>query len=494
MKKNSLIGIFFLFAICFAMPDDSLAQGGHLDFSFDTDGMVTTSVDTLNDYANSMAIQSDGKIVAAGIISTNIGDQFALVRYNTNGSLDTSFDSDGIVTTTIGNNYDNAFSVAIQSDGKILAGGFSYNGSNQDFALVRYNTNGSLDNTFDADGMVTTPLGTSDDYASSIAIQSDGKIVAAGFSNDSANYDFALARYNTNGSLDVTFDSDGKVTTSIGIAQDFAHSIAIQSDGKIVAGGGSGNGWTYNDFALVRYNTNGSLDNTFGSSGIVTTTFLGSNCEARFLILQSDGKIVAAGSARNGGFSDFALVRYEDCQVSITSQPTNQSVTISSNAQIITSASDSLASYQWQTDLGVGFQNLISVGQYSGTINDTLNIANTTLSNNNQLFRCVISLGSCADTSNAVVLTVINNISINEFSQSNLFSVYPNPASTEINVKADASLLGSVYTVYDNTGKLVLTGKINSENTTIELGNLSGGIYLFSVGENLKQTFKVIKE
>ena len=87
-----------------------------------------------------------------------------------------------------------------------------------------------------------------------------------------------------------------------------------------------------------------------------------------------------------------------------------------------------------------------------------------------------------------------SNVGINEVSQSNLFSVYPNPAKSQINLKADAKLLGSVFSIYDNTGKLVLSGKINSENTVIELGNLSGGIYLFSVGENLKQTFKVIKE
>jgi hypothetical protein len=185
---------------------------------------------------------------------------------------------------------------------------------------------------------------------------------------------------------------------------------------------------------------------------------------------------------------------YNGCQLSVTTQPINQSVNISNNAQFTTTSSDPLAAYQWQTDLGVGFQNLNNVGQYSGTINDTLTIANTTLSNNNQPFRCIISSGSCTDTSNVAVLTVNNNTGINEVSQSNLFSVYPNPANSQINVKADAKLLGSIYTVYDNIGKLVLTGKINSENTVIELGNLSGGIYLFSVGENLKQTFKVIKE
>ncbi len=182
------------------------------------------------------------------------------------------------------------------------------------------------------------------------------------------------------------------------------------------------------------------------------------------------------------------------CNITVNSQPNSQTININNNAQFIAGSSDPSSTFQWQTDLGVGYQNLNSVGQYSGTANDTLTIANTTLSNNNQPFRCIVSSGSCSDTSNVAILTVNNNVGINEFTQDNLFSVYPNPAKSQINVKADAKLLGSIYTVYDNTGKLVLSGKIISENTTIELGNLSGGIYLFSVGENLKQTFKVIKE
>ena len=108
--------------------------------------------------------------------------------------------------------------------------------------------------------------------------------------------------------------------------------------------------------------------------------------------------------------------------------------------------------------------------------------------------RCIVSSGSCTDTSNVAVLTVNNNVGINEFTQDNLFSVYPNPVKSVINVKADSKLIGDVYSIYDNTGRVVLTGKLNSQNTTIELGNLSGGIYMFRVGENMKQTFKVIKE
>jgi len=182
------------------------------------------------------------------------------------------------------------------------------------------------------------------------------------------------------------------------------------------------------------------------------------------------------------------------CSVNITPQPTNQIININNNAQFTVGSSDSGATYQWQTDLGVGFQNLKSVGQYSGTTNDTLTVSNVTMSNNNQPFRCIISSGSCSDTSSVAVLTVNNNVGINESANDNLFSVFPNPARSVISIKADSKLIGSVYSIYDNTGRVLLSGKLNAESTTIELGNLSGGIYMFGVGKNMTQTFKVIKE
>ena len=185
---------------------------------------------------------------------------------------------------------------------------------------------------------------------------------------------------------------------------------------------------------------------------------------------------------------------YNGCQLAVNSQPASQTININNTAQFVVGSSVPSATFQWQTDLGVGFQNLNSVGKYSGTTNDTLSVSNVTISNNNQPFRCIITSGSCTDTSNVAILTVNNNVGINEFTQNNLFSVYPNPAKSQINVKADATLLGSLYTVYDNTGKVVLSGKINSENTVIELGNLSTGIYIFSTGGKMKQSFKVIKQ
>ena len=171
----------------------------------------------------------------------------------------------------------------------------------------------------------------------------------------------------------------------------------------------------------------------------------------------------------------------------------NQTVNVNDNVQFIVAASEANATFQWQTDLGVGFQNLNSVGQYGGTNTNTLSVSNVTLTNNNQPFRCIINSGSCSDTSEVSILTVKNNVGVNELTNENLFSVYPNPAHNIVNVSADSKLIGSSYTILDNTGRIVLQGKIVSENTTIDLQNLSGGIYLFGIGENLKQTFKIIK-
>ena len=185
---------------------------------------------------------------------------------------------------------------------------------------------------------------------------------------------------------------------------------------------------------------------------------------------------------------------YNGCQLSVNTQPNSQTSYINNNAQFIVGASDTNATYQWQTDLGVGFQNLNSGGQYSGTTNDTLTISNVTMSNNNQPFRCIINNGSCTDTSATAVLTVLNNTGINENAQNNLFSVFPNPAQSSLYVKADNKLIGSVFTIYDNIGKVVKSGKLNTANTTIELGNLSNGMYLFSIGDHKKQPFKIIKE
>ena len=280
---------------------------GTLDTSFGTSGKVITPVGNSTDVVTSVAIQPDGKIVAAGYSSSSSTYDFALVRYNTDGTLDTSFGTGGKVVTPVGNSNDEAFSVAMQADGKIVAAGYSYSSSNDDFALVRYNTDGTLDTSFGGTGKVVTPVGNSDDEALSVAIQADGKIVAAGYSIGST-YDFALVRYNTDGTLDTSFGTSGKVITPVGNSDDGEYSIAIQPDGKIVAAGYSYNSSTY-DFALVRYNTDGTLDTSFGTGGKVVTPVGNSTDVVTSVAMQADGKIVATGYSI-GSTYDFALVRY----------------------------------------------------------------------------------------------------------------------------------------------------------------------------------------
>lgn len=282
-----------------ALPGQALALAGALDPSFGGDGRVVTNVTPGFDEAVGVAVQpGDGKIVVGG----GANGRFGLARYNPNGALDTSFGGDGKVRTNFTAGFDEAFDVVLQpADGKIVAlGRAEWRGGS--FALARYNTNGTLDSSFGGDGKVMTNFSRGDDTAFGVAIQADGRIVAAGRAGGHDGK-VAVARYNTNGTLDSSFGGDGRVTTNYTRFEDRADAVAIQADGRIVAAGFAASG----RFALTRYNTNGTRDSSFGGDGRVTTNFTPGRDWAFGVALQpGDGKIVAAGRARGG----FALARY----------------------------------------------------------------------------------------------------------------------------------------------------------------------------------------
>ena len=284
---------------------------GSLDTSFSDDGIVTTPVGLSSDYGYSVALQPDHKIVVAGSSFNGSNDDFAVVRYNPDGSLDTFFNGTGKVTTDIGGSSDYGHSVAIRPDGEIVVAGYTYNGSGYDFAVVRYTAGGSLDTSFNGTGKVTTDLGGYRDYGYSVALQSDGRIVVAGTSGDDARCGVAVVRYNANGSLDTSFGGGtGKVTTAVGAFRDYGYSVAVQSDDKIVVAGYSYNGSDY-DLALVRYEADGSLDTSFNGTGKVTIPIASSGHDGLCgVALQADGKIVVAGDSQQGGNYDFALARF----------------------------------------------------------------------------------------------------------------------------------------------------------------------------------------
>lgn len=289
-----------------AFKQSVISATGDLDPTFGTDGKVLTN----GGEARSMVIQSNGKIVVAGRSSdpfTRI--DFAVVRYNSDGSLDTTFNGTGQATTSFTNNDDYGESVAVQSDGKIVLAGRAYDGNRYLFAVVRYNPDGTLDTTFNGTGKITTNVSGGNSYGQSVAVQSDGKIVVAGWSDTpTSNPVFAVVRYNNNGTLDSSFNGGGIVNTDVGPNDDYGYSVAIQSDGKIVVGGYSFSG-SSNGFTLVRYNANGSLDTTFNSTGKVTTVVGSEGSIGKSVVIQSDGKIILAGRS-NGDIPALALVRY----------------------------------------------------------------------------------------------------------------------------------------------------------------------------------------
>jgi uncharacterized delta-60 repeat protein len=311
-------------ALFFIGAPIALASDGDLDASFGTGGKVLTDFNSSTDLAYAVAVQQDGRYVVVGTTYINndyTQEDFAVARYNANGTLDASFGVNGKVKTDFPGLAAVASSVVIQPDGKIVVAGgafplFTFLG---DFKVARYNTNGSLDSSFGVGGIVTTSFPGQGSYAFAVALQADGKIVAAGtdfvnFSSDSSsNTDFALARYNADGTPDTGFGSNGIVTTDFAGFNDDAFSVLIQPDGKLVAVGSAVSRTTSYDFALARYLPNGSIDASFGNRGKVHTDFGAAGFDqARAAALQPDGKIVAAGTtiSPNGLVQPFALARY----------------------------------------------------------------------------------------------------------------------------------------------------------------------------------------
>lgn len=288
------------FAVVRYLPD------GSLDPSFGSGGKVVTASAT-PDFAHALALQADGKIVlAGGSVSSMV-----VARYNTDGSADTGFGGTGRVAVTGGLVV--AYGVAVQGDGKIVAAGtgLGSGGVNLDFAMVRLLADGTLDSGFGTGGVVTTELGTTDDEANSVALQADGKIVLGGRTgNGAASGDLAVVRYLSDGTLDPAFGTGGKVMGAAHASGTYGRRLAIQPDGKIVQActnpdystGGAG-------YTVVRYNSDGSLDTAFNGTGKVSGP-AGKIADVEGLRLDADGNILIAGLLPRGGTSLSSVLRY----------------------------------------------------------------------------------------------------------------------------------------------------------------------------------------
>jgi uncharacterized delta-60 repeat protein len=308
--SRTLSGARFVAALAIAMlPVPAGAAPGDLDTAFGSGGIAVVSIGAFDDHGQAIAIQSDGRIVVAGYAFNGLDEDFALARFTASGALDPDFGIGGVASAPIGGSTDFAVSAVVQGAGAIVLAGSSFNGTDEDFALARFELDGQLDATFGTLGKVTTPIGSGYDTGRAAAIDSDGRILLAGYSFNGSDFDFALVRYDEDGLLDAAFGANGKVTTPVGPSHDFARSVAVQADGRIVLGGYLFNG-VDEDFAVVRYNSDGTLDTSFGVGGVAITPVGPSSDVGLSVAVHEGGGIVLAGKSFNGTDDDFATVRY----------------------------------------------------------------------------------------------------------------------------------------------------------------------------------------
>jgi uncharacterized delta-60 repeat protein len=308
--------VLLIGSLCFV---PAVAADGMLDPSFGRGGLVRTHFDEWGpvavDAALSVVVMGDGRAVAAGYTSPNLGStHMTAARYLASGSLDTTFDGDGRVTVVFPfpppafDYYAAAQAVLVQPDGKVVLVGTAADFEGAFFALARLNADGSLDSSFGTDGTVLTNIGSSPNATAGLLLP-DGRIVAVG--HVGFPYSIAAARYNADGSLDPTFGGDGKVTIAPGSFK--AESAVLQPDGKLVIAGTSPPGFPSGNFALARLLPDGTLDMSFGGDGVVSVDF-GAIEMGRSVILLPDGRLVVAGSrtlmATPNSPVDIALARY----------------------------------------------------------------------------------------------------------------------------------------------------------------------------------------
>ncbi|MBC8108147.1 MAG: hypothetical protein H7Z14_16295 [Anaerolineae bacterium] len=297
-----------------------LNTNGSVDTTFGTNGTVTIDFGAY-DGSNAVAVDRNGRIVIAGDSIVGQAHNFAVARLNSNGTLDTSFSDDGKATLSLGQWNAGASALAIDSQNRIVLAGTS----DGDFAVVRYNTNGTLDNSFSGDGINLIDFGNNGDQATAVAIYGNDRIVISGGAVTSV-YEYELARLNADGSLDTGFSGDGKLTgTGLGLLP--GRSVAVDSVGRIAMAGSFGN----YSMAALRFTADGNLDNSFSGDGIAAVDFGSFFSVGSFVAFDSQDRVVVGGYS-SGNDRDFALARLRGDASRITVTPSTTLTTTEAGA------------------------------------------------------------------------------------------------------------------------------------------------------------------
>ena len=304
----SLFFFLFFYSLKAQMP-------GSLDLSFGDNGIRLMPLGTANAFGRSLTIQPDGKLVLACIANNGLNTDFALVRLTPDGIQDTSFGTNGIVITDFAIRSDIAQDIAIDGLDRIVVAGYTENGNGFDFAVARYLSNGMLDSSFHHDGMVSESIGNTG-FCRAMVIQPDHKIVVGGYFLNpfSATNEFGLMRFKEDGTLDETFNGDGIVNTNMHIGAGVGNAMVLQPDGKIILAGQVFNEATFSwEIGMARYEINGNLDSTFDEDGISFLAMPGANFTITSAARQEDKKILVGGYFGTAPSNNlFAVARFHD--------------------------------------------------------------------------------------------------------------------------------------------------------------------------------------
>lgn len=504
-KLKSFISSFLLFTT------PLFAQDGVLDKSFGNNGIATTDLNNLHDGFTAMALQDDDKIILLGRTGTGIPEA-VIIRYNEDGSIDSTFGSNGIVSTPLAGAQLNA--VKVQNDGKILVAGSFQN----DFLVSRFTTDGQLDTAFGTNGIVITDyfkniVGSSQDRINCINLQNDGKILVGGYAKYYSDYPYAIARYNIDGSLDTSFGLGGKtiVNHDFNLASGYKeiYDLAVTPEGKIYAVGETSNFWTVKttNQTIARFNSDGTSDLSLGGTGEHYFE-LSDKSSFKAVKLQDDGKLVLAGNLgvtltitrmnENGDLDTTFSNDGRDSPKIGSSATFSRSVSIQPDGKIIVSGSMFGALSYYQPVI----IRYLSNGKLDTTFSDN-GISKILVSNSNHgggfsLLQPNGKLLVGGDFSNSTsdlylfCLTTGVKLSTESFVNSKFIS-YPNPAKNFITIVSNENE-NFVYRIFDVSGKLIKKGE-NKTNENIDIQNLQKGNYILQLkNENSKsQILKLIK-
>ena len=419
---------------------------GSLDNSFGSNGTLNFQVGAAKSYVTAMKIQADGKIVLAGYTWDNVSGDMALVRLNQDGSFDNSFGNNGITIIDAGGN-EIAEAMTILDDGKILLAG----NNDDSFSIARFNTDGSLDSSFGANGWSIIMFDQGGSFVKDLAMQDDGKVLLAGFLFNATNfiYEMAAARINVDGSSDNSFGTNGKVHFNIGNGNDFAEGIAVQADGKIVLGGHKwiANAQQRHDFAAVRLNTNGEFDTSYGNGGVATAQIVDGANYTRQMLLQPDNKAVLVGFTVLNGVYDIAMVRFDT--------DGNLDSTFGTDGMVSTDI-DTREDYANAITLQADDKILLTGYSYTPAGDASIFVARY----------------------NNAPLSIGDNLALE-------FRVYPNPTSDQLTLELNDASSTYQIEIFDILGKKVISSEIQKVGT-IDVSSLTSGTYLLKFNSDYK--------